>query len=392
MKMLLRHAVVVVLVALVLGTVGARFLGVNLAGGPFRTAQSSVDARRLASRIRLPDGFAMSVYAADLPGVRVMHFTDTGDLLVSLPVSGRIVLLRKDDDGDSHPDARSDLLTGLNRPHGLDLHDGWLYVAETDAIGRIRFDAKERRLKGTFERFISLPGGGNHWSRTIRFGPDGWLYVTVGSDCNVCEEQDKRRAAMLRLPAPGGEGELYATGLRNTVAFDWRPGTDELYGVDNGRDWLGDDFPPCELNRIERGKFYGWPYANGNRVPDPDLGRGHADEIEASIAPVHAFGAHTAPLGIVFLRSPKWRAEYRDAALVALHGSWNRSRKQGYEVVSLHFHRDGTISERPFVTGFEKDEDVIGRPVDVIEGPDGAVYVSDDYAGAVYRISDRSSP
>jgi glucose/arabinose dehydrogenase len=197
---------------------------------------------------------------------------------------------------------------------------------------------------------------------------------------------------MLRLPAPGGEGELYATGLRNTVAFDWRPGTDELYGVDNGRDWLGDDFPPCELNRIERGKFYGWPYANGNRVPDPDLGRGHADEIEASIAPVHAFGAHTAPLGIVFLRSPKWRAEYRDAALVALHGSWNRSRKQGYEVVSLHFHRDGTISERPFVTGFEKDEDVIGRPVDVIEGPDGAVYVSDDYAGAVYRISDRSSP
>lgn len=392
MKMLLRYAVVVVLVALVLGTVGARFLGVNVAGGPFRTAQTSVDARRLASRIRLPDGFAMSVYAADLPGVRVMHFTDTGDLLVSLPVSGRIVWLRKDDDGDGHPDARSDLLTGLNRPHGLDLHDGWLYVAETDAIGRIRFDAKERRLKGTFERFISLPGGGNHWSRTIRFGPDGWLYVTVGSDCNVCEEQDKRRAAMLRFPSPGGEGELYATGLRNTVAFDWRPGTDELYGVDNGRDWLGDDFPPCELNRIERGKFYGWPYANGNRVPDPDIGRGHADEIEASITPVHAFGAHTAPLGIVFLRSPKWRAEYRDAALVALHGSWNRSRKQGYEVVSLHFHRDGTISERPFVTGFEKDEDVIGRPVDVIEGPDGAVYVSDDYAGAVYRISDRSVP
>ena len=192
---------------------------------------------------------------------------------------------------------------------------------------------------------------------------------------------------MLRFRLDGSEGETFASGLRNTVGFDWRPGTDELFGTDNGRDLLGDDVPPCELNRIERGGAYGWPWAYGNRVPDPDLGPAHPDEVAASLGPAHAFGAHTAPLGITFLRGTHWPPAYRGAALVALHGSWNRTRKLGYEVVSLHWGGRGTISERPFLGGFELDEDVIGRPVDVAEGPDGAVYVSDDYTGTIYRVA-----
>lgn len=391
MKKRLRYLVYAAIAAIPLMLLVCSRMGINVPGSVLSLGPPRSDQQLLSTRIRLPEGFSISVYTADLPDARVLRFTDHGDLLVSQPDSGRIVLLHRDADADGHPDGRRDLLTGLNRPHGMDLRDGWLYVAETDAVGRVRFDTAARRLQGDYQRIASLPGGGGHWSRTVRFGPDGGMYVTVGSSCNVCRESDPRRAAMLRFKAEGGEAEIYATGLRNTVGFDWRPETHELYGVDNGRDWLGDDFPPCELNRIARGGFYGWPFANANKVPDPDFGEGHVDEIRASIAPAHGFAAHTAPLSIAFLRQSHWPSDYRNAALVALHGSWNRSRKQGYEVVSLHFQPDGTIAERPFATGFEKDEDVIGRPVDVAEGPDGAVYISDDYTGSIYRVVYRAA-
>jgi glucose/arabinose dehydrogenase len=244
-------------------------------------------------------------------------------------------------------------------------------------------------VTGELERLVTdIPPGGNHWTRTIRFGPDGWLYMNVGSSCNVCREEDpQRRAAMLRFRPDGSDEQTFATGLRNTVGFDWQPGTGDLYGTDNGRDLLGDDFPPCELNRIVQGGFYGFPVANGDRVPDPDFGEGQGDRIAASIPPAHAFGAHTAPLGMRFVRGERVPPDYRGAALVALHGSWNRTEKSGYKVVSLHWAEDGTIDERDFLVGFEQDEDVIGRPADVVEGPDGAFYVSDDYAGVIWRVA-----
>jgi glucose/arabinose dehydrogenase len=337
--------------------------------------------------LEVPAGFAVSLWATDLPNARFLRFTSAGDLLVSTPRSGRVLLVERDADGDDRADGVRVLLEGLDRPHGIDLHDGWLYVGETGAVARVRFDPEARRAEGALERVVTgLPTGGNHWTRTVRFGPDGWMYVSVGSSCNVCVESDPRRAALLRFRPDGGEGEIFATGLRNAVGFDWRPASGELYATDNGRDLLGDDFPPCELNRVERGGFYGWPFANGNRVPDPDQGAGRDDEIAASIPPAHAFRAHNAPLGITFLRSERWPDAYRDAALVALHGSWNRTRKDGYRVVSLHWGPDGRIEERAFLTGFLRDDDAIGRPVDVAEGPDGAVYVSDDYAGAIYRV------
>ncbi|MGR9101207.1 MAG: PQQ-dependent sugar dehydrogenase, partial [Gammaproteobacteria bacterium] len=276
----------------------------------------------------------------------------------------------------------------LDMPHGFDFYRGWLYIAETGAIGRIRYDAKTRNTFGRYQRIVTdLPPGGAHWSRTLRFGEDGMMYVSVGSSCNVCLEKNPKRAALLRYQPDGSGGEIFASGLRNTVGFDWRPDTGELYGTDNGRDFLGDDFPPCELNRIEEGKFYGWPYANGNKIPDPDFGRGNEENIHASRAPAHSFGAHTAPLGITFLRNPNSPKAYRNAALVALHGSWNRSEKSGYKVVSLHFDDTVKIVERDFISGFEQDGDVIGRPVDIAEGGDGELYVSDDFSGSIYRVT-----
>lgn len=344
-------------------------------------------AEAIQDRLRVPAGFSIRLHASRLSGARILQFTDTGDLLVSLPGSGRIVLLERDSNGDGSADGRRDLLTGLNRPHGMDIYDGWLYVAEANAVGRIRFDARTRGVSGNYDRIVTgLPGGGAHWSRSVRFGPDGWMYLSVGSSCNACQERDPRRARILRFRPDGSGGGIYATGLRNTVGFDWRPGTQELYGVDMGRDFLGDDFPPCELNRIQRGKFYGWPYANGDNIPDPDSGESNKAKIKDSVAPVHEFAAHSSPLGISFLRGDELPLTYQGAALVALHGSWNRTEKQGYEVVSLHFS-GGNIAERKFVTGFEVDGDVIGRPVAIAQGPDGTIFVSDDFTGSVYAIS-----
>jgi mono/diheme cytochrome c family protein len=211
------------------------------------------------------------------------------------------------------------------------------------------------------------------------------MYVSVGSSCNVCLEKDPRRAAILRYRPDGTGEEIFASGLRNAVGFAWHPASKEMFATDNGRDLLGDDLPPCELNRVVRGGFYGWPFASGDRVPDPDLGEDRAAEIAASLPPVHAFRAHNAPLGIAFAPD--------GAAFVALHGSWNRTRKDGYKVVSLHPDEAGGIRERDFLTGFLEGEDVRGRPVDVAVDPgDAALYVSDDYAGAVYRVARGEGP
>ena len=340
-------------------------------------------------RMRVPEGFAIGVYAEGIRNARFLRFTSAGDLLVSSPRESTLFLVERDADGDGRADGVRPLLQDLNRPHGLDFRDGWLYIAETDAIKRVRFDAEQASTQGELETVVSgLPTGGNHWTRTLRFGPDGAMYVSLGSSCNVCIEKDPRRAAIVRYRPDGTGEELYATGLRNAVGFDWQPETGALYATDNGRDMLGDDLPPCELNHVERGGFYGWPYAHGNRVPDPSFGHGHKDRIAASIPPVHGFVAHTAPLGIRFYRGQSFPERYRGAAFVAQHGSWNRTRKSGYRVVLLEPDAaTGGFRESDFVLGFEIDEDVIGRPVDVLDGPDGALYISDDYAGAIYRVS-----
>lgn len=335
------------------------------------------------SHLKIPKDFQASLYAGDLNAPRMLRVVKAG-LLVSLPSDGRVLLLR-DENGDGLADKRVTLLNDLNRPHGIDIDDNWLYVAETNAVGRIAFDAQNGQVSGQYQRILTgLPSGKGHWTRTVRVGPDGLLYVTVGSSCNVCVEDEPERAAMLRLRPDGSKHQLFATGLRNSVDFDWSPIDGEIYATDNGRDWLGDDFPPDELNRVVEGGFYGWPYANGNKVPDPDFGEGNEDLVEDSLAPAFSFRAHNAPLGMSFLKYQG--AQYQHSALVALHGSWNRSIKDGYKVVSLHWNGAGKIEVRDFVAGFLEDETVLGRPVGIDEAPDGTIYISDDYAGVIYRL------
>lgn len=342
-------------------------------------------------RFAVAPGYRVALFADGIQNARFLRFSPAGSLVVSQPRLGRLLRLEADRNGDGRADGHRVLVDGLDRPHGFDFAQGSLFVAEGGAVARIAYEESgpdTLRTVGEPTRIVSgLPEGENHWTRTLRIGPDGQLYLTLGSSCNACIEKDPRRAAMLRYAIDGSGEEIYASGLRNSVGFDWRPGTDELYATDNGRDLLGDDIPPCELDRIERGGFYGWPYAWGMNQPDPQFGAGQPARIRASLPPVHAFGAHQAPLGITFLRHPSQAAALRGAALVALHGSWNRSELSGYKVVSLRWDEAGRISQRDFLTGFLTGDDVIGRPVDVAEGPDGAIYVSDDYAGAIYRIT-----
>ncbi|RLA10863.1 MAG: oxidoreductase, partial [Gammaproteobacteria bacterium] len=210
-------------------------------------------------------------------------------------------------------------------------------------------------------------------------------YLTVGSNCNACEDIPLR-AAMHRFKADGSEFETFATGLRNSVDFGWAPWDNRLYATDNGRDLLGDNLPPCELNQVVKDGFYGWPYSWGDRQPDPDLGANNPGRVENSIGPVHDFKAHTAPLGMTFLNGKNLPAEFQRSALVAQHGSWNRTKKSGYRLVSLHWDSAGAITERDFLTGFEVNEQVIGRPAFVEQGPDGAIYISDDFTGSIYRV------
>lgn len=341
--------------------------------------------------LQLPQGYVLRLYANDVPNARELLLTAQGDLLVANPNRDEIWLLRRDANHDGHHDGKQLLISELNSPNGMDFHmdktgRSWLYIAETDAIGRIAFDHASGTTSGAYERIVTgLPDGGNHWKKSLRFGQDGLMYVTFGSSCNVCIEKDKRRATMMRYRPDGSGEEIFASGLRNSEGFDWSPRDGALYATDNGRDLLGDDFPPCELNRIEQDGFYGWPFANGNRIPDPDYGTTHADEIARSLSPAHEFRAHNAPLGMTFLRH-QTSTVYRHAALVALHGSWNRSKKDGYKVVSLHWQDDGSILERDFMTGFLVEDSALGRPAEIVEGNEGTIYISDDLAGAIYQI------
>ncbi|WP_233998647.1 PQQ-dependent sugar dehydrogenase [Microbulbifer pacificus] len=383
--------VAIVLFLLVIAVALGLVPGINLPWG--QLLGSSTDETTVKRQLHLAPGYRLDLYSDDVPNARFMAVTRNGDLLVSQPKLGQVSLLLADRNRDGKADGQRILIDGLQRPHGLALHEDWLYIAESNGVGRALFDHSDGRIAGRYQRVVNhLAGTGNHWTKTIGMGPDGWMYLSSGSTCNVCEEEDPHRATIMRFRPDGSHFEIFATGLRNSVGFDWSPRDGALYATDNGRDWLGNDFPPCELNRIVRGGFYGWPYANGNRVPDPDFGEGKHSEIQrkiaASIPPVFEFRAHNAPLGMRFLRSPEQPDAYRDVALVALHGSWNRDVKDGYKVVALHWDDRGAIHAEDFLWGFLGDDKntVYGRPVDIVEDPRGNIYVSDDYAGAIYRI------
>ena len=364
-----------------------RFVPVNIPvfAMLFGSSVDFEDDEDLRRRLKLPDGYEINVYATGLGKARLMQYAEDGSILITDSADGKVYRVHPDKDADGRGDAVTPLIDDLELPHGLLLEGDTLYVAAEAQVLRFDVDTSNWTVGKQSTLLPGLPDDGGHSTRTIARGPDGQFYVSVGSSCNVCIEKHAWRSAMIRFKADGSQAELFATGLRNTVGFDWRPATGALYGVDNARDWLGDDFPPDELNLIERGGFYGWPHFNGDNVADPDLGRDLEAFTPRPIAPAHGFGAHVAPLSIRFLRHQKNEA-WRDSALVALHGSWNRTEKAGYSIVSLHWDKDNAITEKPFLTGFEIDGDVIGRPVDIIETDDGTLFVSDDLSGAIYRI------
>ena len=341
------------------------------------------------SAIRLPAGFAIAIFAKDLGNARFMTLDPRGTLLVSVPRSGRVIAL-PDDNGDGQADRALPVVEGLELPHGLAFLDGHLYVAETGRVVRFDYDPARRRVLGAPATVVpDLPARGQHWTRTIAIGPDRRLYVSAGSSCNSCEERDPRRAAITRYDLDGRSGGPFGTGLRNAVGIAFRPGTSELWATVNGRDWLGDDRPSEYVTRIDEGSFYGWPschWTPAGPVVDPDLGG--ADRCKTARRPSFLYQAHSAPLGLAFYTGSQFPPEYRGDLFVALHGSWNRAVPVGYKVIRVRLGGATPVAE-DFATGWLVGGRPWGRPVDVAVAPDGALYVSDDTLGAVYRLTYR---
>lgn len=332
--------------------------------------------------IELPDGFEIEVWAADVPGARSMVRSPEGTVFVGTRGEGMVYALV--DEGAER--RRITLAEGLQLPNGVDFRDGDLYVAENHRV--LRFDDVEESLEDPPEPvvvFEGLPEERHHGWRYARFGPDGRLFLGIGAPCNVCDEGDPF-ATVSAIDLETGELEVYARGVRNTVGFDWHPETGILWFTDNGRDWLGDDQPPDELNRApEAGLHFGFPHCHGADVVDPEFGTPEhtCDEYRT---PAAELGPHVAALGIRFYRGESFPAEYRGRAFIAEHGSWNRSVPIGYRITILDVEGGEASGYRPFASGWLQGEEAWGRPVDLLELQDGSLLVSDDHAGVVYRI------
>jgi glucose/arabinose dehydrogenase len=305
-----------------------------------------------------------------------------GRLYAARSRAGEVVRFELGPDGEAagEPEVVAD---GLQRPDGLAFRNGDLYVGETNRIVRLAGPDF-----GDLEVVVpDLPTGG-HWTREIVFGPDDMLYVSVGSSCNLCEEEDARRAAVTRYRPDGSGQEIVAEGLRNSAGLAFDPNTGLLWASQNERDNLGDDVPPEEINLIDPsdpGGHYGWPYCYGRRIPNPEYD--DAGRCGTTVPPALEMQAHSAPLGMVFYTGDQFPPEYRGDLFLAFHGSWNRSEKTGYQVVRVRVEGGRPVSYEPFATGWLQDDGTVsGRPVAVEMGPDGSLYVSDDGAGRIWRI------
>ena len=331
--------------------------------------------------IQLPPGFSIEEYA-DVPQARSLALGDRGTLFVSNRKGRSVYAVVESDDGRTRT---IELLDGMSTPNGIAFHDGDLYVAEIDRI--YRYANVEDRLEDMPEAEvldIDLPSDRHHGWRYIGFGPDGKLYISIGAPCNVCD--DFGYAQIIRVNPDGTERETFASGVRNSVGFTWHPETGDLWFTDNGRDMLGDDIPPCELNRAPRqGLHFGFPYCHGGDILDPKFGKKR--DCANYTPPVQKLGPHVAPLGVKFYTGDMFPPEYRGQVFIAEHGSWNRSKKIGYRISLVRLDGDTAISYEPFAFGWLQGQQVSGRPVDLIVKQDGSLLVSDDQAGKIYRIS-----
>jgi glucose/arabinose dehydrogenase len=339
----------------------------------------------LGLEVTVPAGFRIDVFADGLLGPRFMALSPAGELFVAERGARRVVAL-PDRDGDGRSDDQIVIADNLDAPSSLAFREDALYVGETTQITRLVLDADWQVV----ERQVAvsgLPGGRGHSTRTVVFGSDGQMYVSVGSSCNVCLEDDPRRAAVSVYPPQGGEGRVYAVGLRNAVGLVVNPWTGSLWATNNGRDRMGDDVPPETVYVVRDGADYGWPRCHAADIADPDFGE--PDGCDGVEAPVVRMQAHSAPLGIAFYDGEQFPSEYRDNAYIAFHGSWNRTIPTGYKVVRVPVEGDRAAGPvQDFAAGWlGVDGSVRGRPVGVTVGADGSLYVSDDQMGLIYRIS-----
>ena len=351
--------------------------------GLIAAAVTAVGAELPLDKIKLPPGFAIELVAR-VPNAREMTFGAKGTLFVGSMDAGKVYAVTLKSTG---PATVTTIATGLARPVGVAFRDGALYVS---AIHRIlRFDDIESRLDHPPQPVVvsdRFPGESHHGWKFIAFGPDGKLYVPVGAPCNICEPDPDRYAVITRMNADGTGFEVVARGLRNSVGFDWDPRTKELWFTSNGRDWLGDDLPPDTLNHAPKaGLHFGFPYCHAGTIPDPEFGQKRSCREFA--APAQNLGPHVAPLGMRFYTGTQFPPAYRNQVFIAEHGSWNRSRKIGYRLALVRVENNRAQSYEPFATGWLQGETAWGRPADVQVAPDGSLFVSDDLAGAIYRIS-----
>ncbi|MDX1622389.1 MAG: sorbosone dehydrogenase family protein [Gemmatimonadota bacterium] len=337
--------------------------------------------------IEMPPGFEIAVFADDLPDARSMTRSESGVIYVGTRREGNVYAV-VDGDGDQVADRTWTIASGLTMPNGVVWKDGALYVAEVNRV--LRYDGIDDRLGNPPAPVVirdDYPTDRHHGWKYIDFGPDGWLYVPVGAPCNICLSEDPIYATITRITPDGSQREIYAEGVRNTVGFDWHPETGVLWFTDNGRDRLGDNRPPDELNRApEPGLHFGYPFCHGGEIADPEFGdRRPCSEF---VDPVQNLGPHVAALGMLFYTGEQFPAEYRGQVFIPEHGSWNRSEKIGYRVTLVRLDGEGrAVSYEPFATGWLQGEEEWGRPVDLLQMPDGSILLSDDANGVIYRIS-----
>lgn len=337
--------------------------------------------------IILPEGFTIEVFA-EVENARSLAKSPSGTIFVGNRTEDKVYAIR-DTDGDWKADEKYVIASGLRMPNGVAFKDGDLFVAEVSKIWK--FADIEANLNNPPEPqliYDDYPTDASHGWKYIAFGPDGKLYVPVGAPCNICKSEDEVYASITRIDPDGSNREIVAHGVRNTVGFDWHPETNNLWFTDNGRDMMGDNIPPCELNKVtEVGQHFGYPYCHGGDIADPIYGsERHCNDF---VEPQYNFEAHTAPLGMEFYTGDMFPEEYKGDVFVAQHGSWNRSTKIGYRVMRVSIENNRAVSAEPFAYGWlnHETQDQTGRPVDVLQMDDGSLLISDDYGNKIYRVS-----
>lgn len=367
---------------------GACFLSIVGPAAQTAAPPAQPPAPAVPAELTAPPGFTVSVFASGVTSGRLMAVSPDGVLFVARQSRGDVVAL-PDRDKDGKADSVDVVVADLTRPHSLAFNGGYLYIATNPAVVRVKY--ANGKVEGAPETFVDLPvSTTSHWTRTIGFGKDGKLYVAIGSSCNLCEDEDPRRTTIMVYDADGTGGRPYARGLRNAIGFDWDPGTGVLWADDMGEDGLGEDKPSDEINRVEDGKHYGWPYFIDDNEPHPKLTapKGSLKAADAT-PPALELQPHSSPIDLRFYTGSSFPAEYRGAMFVALHGSSPAMRKERLpgRVVRVTFKDGHPTGVEDFVTGWMKDGQVLGRPAGLITGADGALYISDDNKGFVYRVS-----